>query len=207
MLFMRDQTLSSLIFTVKGYSLLHLEVFNMWGQSGFKTDVQCVAVKPFTLHCPPAKQALTHCSPTHSPHPSGTTTGRMPCVFVLDTLCLQCSTSSQSQCGSGRHRGQTGRCPFWADGKKSSRETCLVVREEIKNVEKRERKQDGRERKRARDRERVGERKRVFQLAGKQARRRAEGSKGIYAIDISTHQLIVIALAHKLHIYFTQTEA
>lgn len=45
MLFMRDQTLSSLIFTVKGYCLLHLEVFNMWGQSGCKTDVQCVAVK------------------------------------------------------------------------------------------------------------------------------------------------------------------
>lgn len=40
--------------------------------------------------------------------------------------------------------------------KKSSRETCLVVREEIKNVEKRERKQDGRERKRATDKQREG---------------------------------------------------
>lgn len=56
-------------------------------------------------------------------------------------------------------------------------------------------------------------------MAGKQARRRAEESKGrrrreaahstdwTLDIDISTHQLIVIALAHKLHTYFTQTEA
>lgn len=66
---------------------------------------------------------------------------------------------------------------------------------------------------------------RTFHLAGKQEGRGAEGSEGrrrgrreathssglcFYAIDISTHQLLVIALAHKLHTlvyvtnYFTQ---
>lgn len=76
-----------------------------------------------------------------------------------------------------------------------------------------------REREQKTNRERERERKRVFQLAGKQARRRAEESKGrrrreaahstdwTLDLDISTHQLIVIALAHKLHTYFTQTEA
>lgn len=174
-------------------------------------------------NCPPAKQALTQCSPTHSSHPSGTTTGRMPCVFVLDTLCLQCSTSSQSQCGSGRHRGQTGRCPFWADGKKElTWDLFSSQRRDKERGKKRKKTRWEREKESNRQTERGSERGREC-FSWRESRRgggqrRVKGGGGgrqhtvltgpwIYAIDISTHQLIVIALAHKLNTYFTQTEA
>ncbi|KAK5876867.1 hypothetical protein CesoFtcFv8_026174 [Champsocephalus esox] len=92
-----------------------------------------VAVKALTLVCPAASQALNSEFSLTSPHPWGTEAGRTPCVFVLDTLWLSATCSSsrssfiglgQSQLGSGRHRGQTGRCPQ-TERERSSRETCL----------------------------------------------------------------------------------
>lgn len=144
---------SNFIFTVKGY------IFFAWKCSICGDEV--VAKQMYSVlqwNCPPAKQALTQCSPTHSSHPSGTTTGRMPCVFVLDTLCLQCSTSSQSQCGSGRHRGQTGRCPFWADGKKELTWDLFSSQRRDKERGKKEKENKMGERKRATDKQREGAR-------------------------------------------------
>ena len=99
--------------------------------------------------------------------------------------------------------------------------------EEVKDKGKRDR--EGKEKKGEREREHACEVKsRKSKLAGKagregrrdrgrrrrRSRRRREETRStglcIYAIDISTHQLLVIALAHKLHTslyvtnYFTQ---
>lgn len=158
---------------------------------------------------PPARHSVRALHLQSSPHRDSSWLAALRFCLALPVrysrlCCLQFLGHSQSRCASSCHRGQTGLCPNVQTGwKRSSRETCLFVVREIGGV------------KGTGERERKGmpvkwswenlswREKKKGEGGGEQSRVQVGGpthSTGlwIYAIDISTHQLLVIALAHKL---------
>lgn len=196
------------------------EAFNMWKQNGFKADAERVAVKPFTPSRPPASQAGTHSVfSTSQSSPLGDNSWQdAPCFCLRHAMPATRSRSSCSAQALSNHSAvqaatearQGGVLSERTGGKKSSRETCLLVREEIKKMKKEKENKMGR--KRGREsftwrESRQGGGQRGVTGGGGGRQHAALTGPCIYAIDISTHQLVVIALAHKLHTYFTQTGA